>query len=205
MTKSLKIIQTFFKVARIVSIVLFVIAIVGGVGSLVGLTLLLVLGRAGSTEFIQSFVGSGESYIVACFGCITGAISCVGVAVMYKYVRGYCERELADGTPFTYDGAKELFKLGIVCMIIPAAMSALVGFAWGVCWIFAPQITAPSNFSVDVTSGLFMLLASFIFKHGAEVREQKHAAEAELEQLKSEAEEEDKSEAEGATDEKITE
>lgn len=205
MSKSLKIIQVVYKVARIVSIVMFIVAIVAGALSLFGLTLLLILGRAYSTEFMHSLVeiGSGDAFVAACAACITGAISCAGTAVLFKFIRKYCEHELADGTPFTYDGSKELFRLGIISMIITAAVSILVGFVWSVCWVFAPEIGAPNDVSLDITSGLFMLLASCIFKYGAELREQKLAAEVELECLKSKAEKQ--SEAEETPTAEVTE
>ena len=215
MSKTLKSIQTFFKVARIVSIVLFVLGIVGAAGCLLSMLLLIAFNGAQSLGILNSFVDleEGFSFASGCFACVSGIISCVGVIVMYAFTRKYCERELADGTPFTYDGAKALFRLGLVFIITPIAMSALIGFAWGMCWIFDPTMVEPTDLSGDITTGLFMLVTSYIFKHGTELREQKLAAEVELECLKAEtkanaeaeAEAENESESEKAPADEITE
>ena len=191
MSKSLKTIQTVFKVVKIVATVLFILTIVGGALSLLGLILALVFRRAVSIGALQSLVEmEGASFVASCYGAIEGIISCAGAAVLMGYVRKYCERELADGTPFTYDGAKKLFRLGIVWIIVPAAISVLVGFTYSICWLFDQGIIESSSTSIDITTGLLLLLVSCIFKHGAEIREQKQLAEEELERVKAEAQKE---------------
>lgn len=78
----------------------------------------------------------------------------------------YLKAELADGTPFTEAGASRVRKLGIrfICIpIIAVAVSEAVAV-----WQGADSIGDIGNFG-NVVTGVVLLLASMIFRCGAEL------------------------------------
>ena len=165
MSKSLKILQTVAKVARIVCKVLFILCIVGAAGCLIGLVATLAFGSLFETSGMVSF---GTSVV----GCAVGLLSCVGEAVLFRMGERYFERELAAGTPFTKDGAKDIFRLGIASLIVSLAVSVASGIVIGIAWIFSSSIVEPDiTMSWSLGSGLALLLLSVIFDHGAELAE----------------------------------
>ncbi len=172
MSKSLSTLQTIAKVAAIVCKVIFILCIVGAVGSLVGLLALAILGPSLVGGNGHQFVDE-VALMSGILGCITGMIICAGEAVLARMGERYFMHEQEAGTPFTKDGAKEIFRLGIASLIVSVATSTACGIAFGIVWIFEPSIgatDAPSAISIGV--GLVCLLLSVIFAHGAELREQ---------------------------------
>ncbi|MBQ9162963.1 MAG: hypothetical protein IJX74_06775 [Clostridia bacterium] len=185
MSKSLKTVQVFFKIAEIVCLVLFIFSIIGAVGGLVGASLLFTLGNMELPGIGDSISGmimseSGLSYWDTCYSCVAAVIGCVGMGIVYKFAHVYFKNENAVGTPFTYEGSKELLRLGILAMAIPMAVYMLTDLVWGICFLLAPyEFTLVNEFSADITGGLMLLIASFVFKYGAELNEAKEKAEAE--------------------------
>ncbi len=164
MTKTLNTIQTIMKVGRIIAKILFVLCIVGAVLSLFGFGLLIA--AASLAELIEA---NAEISIEDCyFGCISGCISCVAEAVLAWLAIKYFDHELAAGTPFTFDGAKELFRLGIINLAVMVGLSVVQNLIFGMLWIYFPTIEAPDT-TVSFTTGLAMLMLSLVFKHGAEI------------------------------------
>ena len=47
-------------------------------------------------------------------------ILCAGEAVLAKFAEAYFVHELKAGTPFTLAGAKELLRLGVLAIALPA-------------------------------------------------------------------------------------
>jgi len=178
MSKSLSTLQTIAKVAKIVCKVIFILCIVGGIGCAIGLLMLLVFGRV-AFEALDFF---GENaYLLGAVGCIVGVISCVGEAILAYYGERYFKHELEAGTPFTHDGAKEIFRLGIMSLIVSAAASVLSGMVYGVFLIFSPNMTEfDVSSSWSLGTGLVLLLLSVIFRYGAEIREHNFALQDEL-------------------------
>ncbi len=172
MSKSLSILQTIAKVAKIVCKVIFILCIVGAVGSLVGLVVLSIFGPL--------FVGGGGHQFMdkaelmsGIFGCVTGLIVCAGEAIHAYHGERYFTHELEAGTPFTQEGAKEIFRLGILSLIVSAAASVLSGIVFGIFLIFYPEMSdIYMTMSWSLGTGLALLLLSVIFRYGAELRDQ---------------------------------
>lgn len=186
MSKSLKTVQVFFKVARVLALVLFIFSIIGAVGGLLGATMLFAFGRTSWDSALSNIVeveSLGSTYAVACFSCITAVIVCAGMAVVSKFAEVYFKNEIKVGTPFTYAGAKELLRLSIISMAVGIGTSLLIGLVMSICWVLEPDVTFSVEYSADLTTGLSMLLMSFVFKYGAEVREEKEQAQAQLAEL----------------------
>ncbi len=163
MSKTLSNILTVFKVARIVAKVVFILCIVGGAGCLLGLVTLPFVGLVAPTE---------PSLASAYFGCLSGLIVCAGELLLAFWAERYFKGVLTTGTPFTFEGAKESLRLGIASLIISAATSVAVGMISFLFLLFAsPNVSEfDISTSVSLSTGLFFLFLSLIFKHGAELR-----------------------------------
>ena len=124
MSKTLSNILTVFKVAKIVAKVVFILCIIGCAGCIFGLIMLSVTGDLLS---VAIFVEEGFDLPSAYLGCIVGAIVCAGEVVFAFLAERYFGKVLNAGTPFTFEGAKESFRLGIAAIIISVATSVIVG------------------------------------------------------------------------------
>lgn len=185
MSKSLSTILTVFKVVRIIAKVVFILCIIGGAGCLLGLvTLPLVSGILSSQFFFEEGLTLASGYL----GCTVGAVACAGEAVFAFMAERYFKNVLIAGTPFTLDGAKESFRLGIASIIISVATSVLAGAVSAFVLIFAPSALLESDISMSfsLSTGLFFLFLSLIFKYGAELTQKPCAQETEAEKQESE-------------------
>ncbi len=169
MSKSLKVIQTIMKIARILSTVAFVLCIVGGAGCLLGLLATVV---AGDTLSMFTEATGSISTTQVYFACFSGLIVCVSECILSKFAMVYFKHELDMGTPFTYAGAKEFLRLGILMMAIPVGASIVVGFTAGIMELISGEtLDMGDEFSVSLTTGTLFVAMSFVFKHGAELAE----------------------------------
>ncbi|MBE6592906.1 MAG: hypothetical protein E7642_02825 [Ruminococcaceae bacterium] len=192
MTKTLKTIQTIMKVGKVLATIVFVCCIIGAVGcalGIVGLSLTSMLGVTLDMKMLAELLdeeslamfadGSIGAYIgIAYFGCIVGIISCVAEAVLARLAVNYFKKELETGTPFTFEGAKEMFRLGVINLCVMLGLSVVEGMIFAILWIFFPEITEPST-SVSLGTGLWMMILSVFFKHGAEISAQRSEENAE--------------------------
>ena len=112
----LKTIQTLSKIGRILSKIVYICCVVGFCGCIVGI---ISLGLGGEVfklggVTIHSIIESHSHtsmptlYTAMAFGLVL----CAAEAVLSKFSEIYFKNELADGTPFTMRGAKELMRLG---------------------------------------------------------------------------------------------
>ena len=178
MSKTLSNILTIFKVAKIVAKVAFILCIVGVVGCLIGIAALPL------AAVVLALVKEGLDLPSSLLGCIIGLIACAGGAVFLFLAERYCKNVLDAGTPFTLEGAKECFRLGIASIIVAVATAVLAGIAAFIIQLIVyPAILEPDvSGTISISTGLFFLFLSLIFKHGAELE----AAAAEKAQQEAE-------------------
>ena len=175
MSKSLKTIQTFAKIGKIIANICFIFSIIGAIGCLIAVS--AIVGTKDLEFEGQTVVGlveaTGINFVTTVFSCASAIVICIGSAIVAKLAVNYLSNELEDGTPFTYNGAKELFRLGILSMAIPAGISVVLGIAFTVTKLFWPPLdeSALINDSISITVGLMLIIMSFVFKHGAELDE----------------------------------
>lgn len=163
--KALSNILTVFKVAKILAKVVFILCIVGGAGCLVALSVLPFFGSVLPMELLTDEGLNVPSLYLA---CVMGAISCAGEAVLAFLAERYFGNVLAAGTPFTLEGSKECFRFGIASIIVSVAVSFVSGFAVGIAMILSRGASdVDVDASVSLTTGLFFLFLSMIFKYGA--------------------------------------
>lgn len=180
MSKTLSHILTVFKVAKVIAKVVFILCIVGAAGCLLGFFAI----SAVDTFMPEALISEGVSADIGYLGCIIGVVICAAEAVFAFLSERYFKKVLNAGTPFTFDGAKQCFRLGIASLIISAAVSVISAIAVTVFLILANSGLSNSEFNVSfsITTGLLLMFLSIVFKHGAELHkasEEKAAPEEE--------------------------
>ena len=168
MSKTLSHILTVFKVAKIIAKVVFILCIVGAAGCALGFFAI----SAVDAFMPEALIAEGVTADLGYLGCIIGVVACIGEAVFAFLAEKYFKNVLERGTPFALDGAKECFRLGIASLIISAAASAISGIAAAVIIMFSNSAASESeiNASFSITTGLFLMFLSMIFKYGAELQ-----------------------------------
>lgn len=189
-SKSLKTIITLTKIAKVLSMIMFVLLIIGLACML--LTLLFIpamtemLKNVDWETFSQNFSADEFAAFKAVFGSfdpqniaswaskalICGAIICAAQAVVAFMAYRYFKRVLEAGTPFTFNGADELKVLGIVSLCVSFGLSIVSSII----------MSGVQQFELSLGSGLApgiaFLVVSVIFRHGAELREKAEPAAA---------------------------
>lgn len=194
MSKSLKTVQTICKVCKVLAEIAFVMFVVI-------VALMLAAAIFTGTGYFDTLVSSGalilddaimysgaaQEYVVAI--CVAIIIVFSAEAVVAKFINVYFKHELKAGTPFTFEGAKEMLRLGIITIAVPSAASVISA-------IYLTVVTADSgdwNFSVKISlgMGLMFLALSPLLKHGTELRLRAKNAEEQLAESKPADSEED--------------
>ena len=112
-------------------------------------------------------------FVTMVFLFIAIGITSTAIAVLSKLAVNYFTNELDDGTPFTYSGAKELLRLGILSIAIPAATSTVIGIAFIITKHFWPALSDEIMIGepISISFGIMLIIMSLVFKHGAELEE----------------------------------
>ena len=161
--------MTVFKVVKIIAKVVFILCIVGAAGCLLSLCMLPLVGKLIPPQVLAD---EGLTLGAAYMACATGLVACVGEIVFAFMAERYFGHVLTAGTPFTLDGAKESFRLGIASIIISAATAVIFGIISGIFAIFSEGLAdVDVNASISLSTGLFFLFISMVFKYGAELKE----------------------------------
>ena len=177
--KTLKTLQTLSKVGKILSTIVFVLCIVGGVGCIIGILLLasvpnLLDGFKIGAVTIKGMIEkeSGVSLMTCYAAMATGVVMCAGEAVLAKFAQRYFKNELDAGTPFTFDGAKELIRLGILTICIPIGTMIVAAIVYAIFKAISKDVSdLDLHGSVSLGLGIMMLIAGLLCRHGAEVSE----------------------------------
>lgn len=122
--KSLDTIQKLAKLGKVLSKIAWILSVIGFAGCIAGLLSLnfgngslLSIGGVPLHKLVESDYGFNIKSLTA---TLSGwMIVCVGEAVVAKFAETYFKNELKAGTPFTFSGAKELLRLGILTLVIP--------------------------------------------------------------------------------------
>ena len=103
-----------------------------------------------------------------------GLILCAGEAVLARFAEICFKNECGAGTPFTLSGAKELTRLGILALTIPAGCSVAGSIVEGiVAGLMDVETIALLNRyfdpAVNIALGVMFLLTSLLCRYGAEL------------------------------------
>lgn len=175
--KSLKTIQVLAKIGKILSKIIFILCIVGFCFCIAGIVSLAVgfdgvkLGSVTIRGILENKAGMSVPSLYAAMAL--GALYCTAEAVLSKFAEIYFRNELADGTPFTHRGAKELMRLGILTIVISLAAAILGGAVIAIASHYNPEVEMIQNHSFFSGLGVMMIVMSLFCRYGAELREGK--------------------------------
>lgn len=176
MSKNLKTIQSFAKIGKIVSTVCFVFFIIVAIACIIAIS---TIASIQNVEFNgQTVVGyvesTGTTFVTTIFSLASTIIICAGCAVISKFAEIYFANELEDGTPFTHRGAKEIMRLGLLSLGIPAGVTIALDIAFAVTKHFWPQVENIPLIvqSLSITAGLILIIMSIVISYGAELEDE---------------------------------
>lgn len=176
--QSLKTVQVLFKIAKVISQIVYICCIVGFCLCVVGVISLalgapvLKLGGVTIESFLADHTGLSNGTLYASLAA--GAIVCVGMGVTAKFAVRYFTREQADGTPFTVDGARELQRLGILSICLPLGANILAQIVHAALERVLPDVgPLDMDFVGSVSLGVMLIVTAQICKYGAALLEEK--------------------------------
>lgn len=177
--KSLKAIQTISKVAKVFSSIIFICSIVGFCLCTLGILSMAFdmesfkLGGVTFESILQdkADLSEGALYAVAA----QGMIYCAGTVVLAKLSEAYFRHEIEAGTPFTFDGAKELMRLGILFVCISIGEEIIASIVTSVLAKTFADAAAASDMDTTgaVTVGIALIFIGLLCRYGAELSENK--------------------------------
>ena len=172
MMKSLQTIQKTFRVFQILAKIAFVFSIVGASICAVG-AMCAVTWYSGGTVFTLfgepvPIFADGEGLNQTLAVLLSDLIMLTAEAILLSNACRYFKTEQAEGTPFTENGADLLKRLGIRCIYMPI-VAIVVASVITVC-LGAERSGDVSNLP-SVATGIVLILASLIFRYGAELEE----------------------------------
>jgi len=172
--KTLKKIQTLSKIGKIISKILFIFCLIGGIGCFVGIISLAVIPdgfKLGGVTIHSMIEKNAEISMGTCYTAMAvGVVLCAGEAVLCKLAEKYFKNELAAGTPFTFDGAKELMRLGICTICIPIGTAVISGIVYGIMSsIFSGVADYSFSNATSVGLGVMFIVMSLLCRYGAEI------------------------------------
>ncbi|MGM9624520.1 MAG: hypothetical protein ACI3XM_02310 [Eubacteriales bacterium] len=181
MMKSLKTIQKTFHVfqtlSRIAMILSFVWAGLSAVGLICGIVMDSGVDLFGmNQELLYSLtVTGGMTEMIGVL--LIDMILALTDGILLVFALRYFKTEQADGTPFTRQGADLVLRLGILTIVLPLVAAILSAI---VCEI----LTLPQDAVGDwgnlncLGMGIVLILASLVFRYGAELETQKQEGNA---------------------------
>ena len=127
----------------------------------------LRLGRVTINGLI--FTEASVSMTMMYAAVITVMILCASEAVLARFALSYFQRALSDGTPFTFGGAQELKRLGILTICLPLGAQVVSEIVYaalthGAAKIFSLRL----SFGGSVLLGALFIAASLLCRLGAE-------------------------------------
>ena len=167
--KTFRVFQTLSKIAMVLSFVWAGLVALGLLCGVVWYSGGTVVGASQETLYSLTVTG-GLSEMIGVL--LVDFILALTDGILPVFALRYFKLEQADGTPFTQQGADRVLHLGILTIVLPlvaAILSALV----------CEFMTLPQDAVRDwgnlnsLTMGIVLILASLIFRYGAELETQK--------------------------------
>ena len=175
--KSLQTIQKTFRVFHVLSKIAMILSFIWAGLAALGLLCGIVWYNGGSVfgadqalMYRMTVTGSLNEMIGV---LLVDMILALTDGTLLVFAMRYFKAEQADGTPFTQRGADQVLHLGIRTIVLPLVAAI-------VCAVVCELMGVPQNAVRDwgnlnsLTTGLVLILASVIFRYGAEL-EQKNS------------------------------
>lgn len=165
--KTFHVFQVLTKIAMILSLIWAGLAALGLLCGIVWYTGGTVIG--GDRELLQALTETGS--LSEMIGVLTASvILALTDATLFVWTLRYLKDEQADGTPFTHRGADQIRQLGIRTIVLPLVAAILVSIVYGIFDVSKNLAGDWSNAS-SISMGITLILASLIFRYGAELEE----------------------------------
>ena len=168
--KSLTTIQKTFKVfmalTKIAAILSFVWAGLCALGLLCGAVWYsggTVIGANQETMFAVTTTGSLYQMFGALLADLVFALT---DGTLFLFAFRYFRQEQADGTPFTWQGADQIQRLGVRTIVMPLVAAILAAVFYQIFGVQDPG--SWSNLS-SIAMGIVLILAAPVFRYGAEL------------------------------------
>ena len=165
--KTFRVFQILSKTAMILSFVWAGMAALGVLCSAVWYHGGMVVGA--NRELLYNLTGTGG------LSEMTGALLADTVfaltdGILLAFALRYFKAEQADGTPFTKRGAGQIQRLGIRTIVFPLVAAILAAI---VSAIFELPLNAGGDWGnlTSISMGIVLILASLVFRYGAELEE----------------------------------
>ena len=173
MKSTLEKVQTVYKVLKVLATILFVASIVSVVFCTIGLVIvsLLDFSKLDSPSYINLnffFDDLGATKEIAMANILGALLSSIGNIIIAKFAMTYVSNELNVGTPFTFEGAKEVQRLGIITLGISIFCAIISGFVIEEVLKLGENVTVTVDNEPGVIIGVILCLFGLIFKLGAE-------------------------------------
>ena len=170
--KSLQTIQKTFRVFQILAKIAFVFSVVGASICALGAACAMTWYNGGQVfslfgQPITAFAEGVElqrAYAVL----LSDMVYLTTDAILLGFAGQYFKAEQAEGTPFTQSGANRIRKLGIRCIWMPI-VAVVIASVITVC--LSVEIGGDVSNLPGVITGIVLILASLIFRYGAELEE----------------------------------
>ena len=165
--KTFRVFQTLTKIAMIFSYVWAGLAALGLLCALVWRSGGSVYG--GDWTLLYTLTETGgltEMTAVLCVDAVSALLSAILLTFAYLYLKA----EQADGTPFTRGGADKILRLGVQAIVLSVVNASLTEAVFIASDLSAYANADRGNLS-GVTLGITLILASLIFRYGAELEE----------------------------------
>lgn len=172
--KTLKTIQTLSKIGRILSKIVFIVCCVCFGFCLFGIPSLMLSAeilKIGDITVYNMIIKDANVSLSSMYNTLAvGAFSFACEAVVAKFAEVYFRRELKVGTPFTFEGSKELRRLGIISLSISVGYSAVVGIWQSIAVRLFSDVEKIGSFNFGVFGfGIAFLIVALLCRHGAEL------------------------------------
>ena len=186
MEKTLHTIQVLSKIGRILSKIIMIACIVAASICLVGIILLGIgvndILKIGGTTIFGVIEGNSQMEVSQMyFYLINGLVFTAAEAVIAGFASHYFKNELADGTPFTFNGAKQMLRLGIVSIVAFLVAQIIVGGVESIIIEYTKlKLNTDISIGDSVSTGVIFIVVSQILKYGAELSEKHRVGSGEI-------------------------
>lgn len=172
MKNPLSVIQTAHKIGKIISRICFFVSIVVAVVLLVALISLLF--GLDKIPAMADLLTEGEYSKETLYGLsLVGIIYSLGEALICRKAYGYFSFELERGTPFTYEGAKMLLKVGIMNIAISIVTFALSSAIYRLMALTLGNMSPLKlNSTGSLTLGIMFVITSYMLSYGADLEKE---------------------------------
>lgn len=169
--KSLKEIQLFAKIGRILSTIFFICAIVALAASVLGSISIFAfkdmkIGNVTIKPLIET--DSTVNNATALAELITTAVASAGMIFLGHKAKSFFKHEIETGHPFTMELAKEMRTLGIYDLCIKVAVYAICTIGIEIARVSHPEIASLDNWKFSFGIGIAFIIISFICEYAAQ-------------------------------------